>query len=992
LSTFFKLHRNDIVPTNLSRGRLKIKTNVIFVQDSNGEGNFSVKNQAHMDTWKIIFEQINQRLNSLVSQSCDCSTAPLHYPNAYFEFVPKYVEVKDDFASDHYNDPSPDTWNSYDKTYLNYIHNLAKNTAGYEDGFNVIITNDGSMVNRFLNNNPNNLDVFGLGYVPLYRIGNSALAYSSYPSFDLEHPAMWHDPDRYLDYINGFKHYGGQWWIDNNWIPKTVGGFLHEYFHYFNLGHPSNQSATNCTNNIMIQAGGAPRNSLEGCQLREMYLSLMAKNIRKYVVCEDKLDFSLIVSSNETWKNNLRIFGDIVVKNGATLTVSCELHMSPKGRIIVERGGNLVIDGGLITGDCSDPWQGLIVEGDVPGKQANSGKVEFKNQAIIEKAITGISMYPFHLPWNNGGLFDYFGGVVEAENSTIRKCIRGVEFMKYGSGVDKDKSFFDNVKFENLERGVTAWSDDGVLFDNCTFSNIALKGIYAYDCGLRVRGGNKFQTQPIGVDIITTYPIAYSSKIGEIGTGLKANNFLCSNVGVNVQSGGNLDQLIIANNFFDGSAKGVRQNGNGRIDVVQNTLKNHLTAIELFDSGTDNNQIRFNSIENSFLGSQAVKNNQNTTYFVNCFSQNQLTDIAISSGSIGFRQGDATTAAGNCFTKNGIVEIDNDAGGPLEYYVKTNTTDCRKVDLVHNYSVMNANNDPTGVCGAKTTTTGEGETSRTNCVFNENQSIQNLMQERALLLQERTLLANSSDNYVKWQNDYCIESIETVIAKKMLEEGSFSPNTSIENVINFYSGEGMDFKDKTTAYGLIVHLGDLNRARTFLNSIATQTAEQNNFKAVQNINLDYLSNPFQYVLSAENKSFLYNVGTSENGPFDGYARSLYEILTGERIEVNIPNVAARPRSESKVSDNKKNNSEGFAIYPNPSLDGIFNLSISKMPENAIFQASLQDLTGRTLQNLEIRQSGIYQIGTSQLVQGVYLLKVEDSFNTIVYQSKLVITH
>jgi hypothetical protein len=54
--------------------------------------------------------------------------------------------------------------------------------------------------------------------------------------------ARWHAPDMYLTYINGIDHVHpfGQGFIDK-FVQIAAGNILHEYGHFFNLGHK------NCT-------------------------------------------------------------------------------------------------------------------------------------------------------------------------------------------------------------------------------------------------------------------------------------------------------------------------------------------------------------------------------------------------------------------------------------------------------------------------------------------------------------------------------------------------------------------------------------------------------------------------------------------------------------------------------------------------------------------------------------------------------------------------
>ncbi|MDX1910026.1 MAG: T9SS type A sorting domain-containing protein [Saprospiraceae bacterium] len=932
-----------------------------------------------MSFFERIFADANQRLENLVQENCQCSVQPVHYNNIHLEYVPNYIEIRDNLAWDHSNDNDPakgTVWvNSFDKPYLNYINTLAQQTPGYEDGFNVIITTDGPFFNEYVYNNPENKPLWELGYDDGQYNG---VAYSAFPTYDLSHPAMWHYPDMYLIYINGYDHLGGEWWLETSEIPHNAGGFLHEYGHYFNLSHVS------CSQNIMKPSSNIDR-SFSGCQVREMYQTLMTKNLRKYVICEDKLDFDIEVNTDETWRINTRIFGDIVVKNGATLTITCEVHMSPKGRIRVERGGELIVDGGLITGDCTDNWKGIVVEGDVPGHQALSGKVVLKNSAIIEHARDAISMNPDHLPWDDGDQQNFYGGLVEAENSTIRDCVRGVEFMKYGRGGIKDQSWFHHVNFENLQHeGVTIWANDGVTFDHCTFSKITKKGILAYDCEVIVREDNTFEEQPIGVDVITTYPIIFSPKIGV--KGFDGNTFLCQDAGVNIQSGGNVEPLNIFNNVFTGGNNGIRQNGNSLLHVENNSLSGHLTSVELYDGGTQFSHVNSNEIQSSFLGAHSVLPNSGLRYLDNCFSSNQLVDIFVSDGDIFPWQGNPTLAAGNCFTKNGIPEVDNDAGtGNVTYFVKTGTpnSSCKfPVNLNNVALVTNADNENATDCGPQLTDEGE----EYYCDFNEDLPIAQLRQQRVIMLQDLASYGSDNESLAAKTLERCIETLESIIGQKMLDPASEDPHAGKEFAISFYNSAFMDFKDKTSAYGIMVHYGELARANAFLNTLNTQTQDQSDFVVVQQINLAYLAHPADYELSEVDRNYLYTVGTSD-GAFNGYARALYEVLTGERIKVEIPEVDSQERNNTGTT---MATTPLISVYPNPSGNGVFNLQIGHLSQNTTYNVMVNDATGRLRHTASISKEGTYSLGNEQMPSGLYFLTIRDDSNHTLFQSKLIV--
>lgn len=93
------------------------------------------------------------------------------------------------------------------------------------------------------------------------------------------------------------------------------------------------------------------------------------------------------ITSEVTWER--RIFrGDVVVRNGNTLTLTGEVRMASGTRITVEKNARLVLDGVQVKPLCGDAWEGIIVEDDLNffGRFFGDrpGEVELKNGAIVE--------------------------------------------------------------------------------------------------------------------------------------------------------------------------------------------------------------------------------------------------------------------------------------------------------------------------------------------------------------------------------------------------------------------------------------------------------------------------------------------------------------------------------------------------------------------------------------------------------------------------------
>ena len=85
------------------------------------------------------------------------------------------------------------------------------------------------------------------------------------------------------------------------------------------------------------------------------------------------LNLNLEITSDQTWNVPMRVHSNLVVKSGKTLTIKngAAVYFHENSKIIVERGGHLIIDGGTLTNGCEGLWKGIEVWGD-PAHQATS--------------------------------------------------------------------------------------------------------------------------------------------------------------------------------------------------------------------------------------------------------------------------------------------------------------------------------------------------------------------------------------------------------------------------------------------------------------------------------------------------------------------------------------------------------------------------------------------------------------------------------------------
>jgi hypothetical protein len=134
-----------------------------------------------------------------------------------------------------------------------------------------------------------------------------------------------------------------------------------------------------------------------------------------------------IVLTNTIWNTDKFCDYDIYVKNGATLTISSVLSMQKGRKIVVEKGGKLILDGGTISCSCG-LWQGILVQGDEYYNQddeTKQGVLIVKNNSTISNAETAV----------------YVGKYLVSNSQSS-------ESGNYGNGIIKikDSEFLNNQK------------------------------------------------------------------------------------------------------------------------------------------------------------------------------------------------------------------------------------------------------------------------------------------------------------------------------------------------------------------------------------------------------------------------------------------------------------------------------------------------------------------------------------------------------------------
>jgi hypothetical protein len=204
-----------------------------------------------------------------------------------------------------------------------------------------------------------------------------------------------------------------------------------------NWCNPTNQSG--CSNNVMSYS--VDKSYLSPQQVGHIH-QLLTGSWRGKLLESCFYDPSLTISVNNgqinTWDWGKTIGGDLIISNNSTLIVKCKISMPEGGKVIVQPGSRLIIDGGSFVNNCDGMWEGIEVWGNANLAQnfTNQGVVELKNGAFIEYAINGIRTIAEvngNLDWSKTGGIILATGTASSVNCTFKDCWRGIEFMSYHS-------------------------------------------------------------------------------------------------------------------------------------------------------------------------------------------------------------------------------------------------------------------------------------------------------------------------------------------------------------------------------------------------------------------------------------------------------------------------------------------------------------------------------------------------------------------------------
>jgi Papain family cysteine protease/Secretion system C-terminal sorting domain len=137
------------------------------------------------------------------------------------------------------------------------------------------------------------------------------------------------------------------------------------------------------------------------------------------------------ISSDTTWSDSLSIDHNIVIDYGACLTIQSHVGFTSNAKVIVDRGGKLTIDNGVLSSVCDEIWGGIEVWGWSDSTQhleKVQGRVVVKNGGRIEKAEIGVLLGKKD---QTGFVSGFEGGIVLASDAEFINNDCDVRFRPY---------------------------------------------------------------------------------------------------------------------------------------------------------------------------------------------------------------------------------------------------------------------------------------------------------------------------------------------------------------------------------------------------------------------------------------------------------------------------------------------------------------------------------------------------------------------------------
>jgi len=543
--------------------------------------------------------------------------------------------------------------------------------------------------------------------------------------------------------------------------------------------------------------------------------------------------------------------------------------------------------------------------------------------------------------------------------------------------------------FFNNDIGIRVYNNNGLNVTNGFFFgsfeqfNDYSVGINLIESTTSIKNNNHFLHNFYGVLIEGTYPLSAGVELGSMQT---QHNFFEKNYN-SINSSGS-DHPVgarIINNLIDhtnGSTfyglSGLSLSGANNAIVRNNSIISAQSGFFAGSTGDNLNLFSCNDFQNSIAQDQAIQGQNNNSRIL----ENHFTSPDVAWGNINLygaelfgEQGLTSNPAANCFTPSAPYRLtadDNTESFIYHYFDDTQgNVACQVPDQSQNYQISAADvpgDNCLGEIGIFNFGGGGGGDEEVDDAIIPPSVMQDPFCKSCIMdsishWTDQVIMDAGDNPYTDTNEGGNFLILSEILLRNWIDYGIYiGLATDDYNYLEQLLSPIKVYRYRIRLFGVYIKSNQYSKARNLLSQLPINTIDRIYFKDVQEINLDRLTDTNgNYELNNLDKQRLELIALSQTSS-SGYARSLYHLLTGEMLdlEIPLPDIRITPRSNSdKKSD--------LIFYPNPAND-----EISINTEKSLFSINLFDATG----NIVFRSKGINlkTINTEELSEGIYFIE------------------
>ena len=379
---------------------LKVNVNFIIIQRQDGSGNFQ-DNPADLD---FLHNMINVT-NSVFANLTDKNEE--YYPgqnlpflsNAKIEIVPHIIFKKDETGWNNRNDKNFAGIPFLSGWYLDSMDRQIYTDESLPKAINLYFTSDGQLHEQMVVLGTTT-DYHNLVFFKQHAASEVPAVNARHGMLSKYHTMRCHIANVWLKL----------WWkrkvlLEPDWTMEYEVGksIAHELGHLMGLDHtPDNQLHA-----LMRTRFGGFRDYMSTREIAKIHQTFgLYPSLWQFVdpgVTYGSQAADWVITNDEEWKWSRRLYANVIVKSGSTLTITGEVLMPPNGSIKVDQGATLILDGAIVRHVNTSAVGSFEIPNEVaensnnppapdrvlPSEQA--GTVLLRGNAWIEADIIGLS-------------------------------------------------------------------------------------------------------------------------------------------------------------------------------------------------------------------------------------------------------------------------------------------------------------------------------------------------------------------------------------------------------------------------------------------------------------------------------------------------------------------------------------------------------------------------------------------------------------------------